>query len=189
MKILESERLIVRNFKPDDWRDLQEYVSQKRIFEFESEWDCTDAGCRESTEYFSKGETFWAVALKDNGKMIGHIYFNKTKPEHFMTWEIGYIFNPEYYGNGYATEACNLILKYAFEELNAHRVLAKCCPDNIKSWKLLERLSMRREGLCKKAYSIKKNANGEPIWWDELIYAILDEEWSVLNHKKQKNIN
>lgn len=177
MKILETERLIVRNFKPEDWRNLQEYLLQEQVFEFESEWDTSDDGCRGAAQSLSEGNTFWAVELKDSGKMIGHVYFNKVEPDRFMTWEIGYIFNPSYYGNGYATEASRRILQYAFEELGAHRVKATCSPDNKASWKLLERLSMRREGHALKCFTIKNTPDGEPIWWDEYQYAILCDEW------------
>ncbi|MFF2907979.1 GNAT family N-acetyltransferase [Paenibacillus sp. NPDC057934] len=73
---------------------------------------------------------------------------------------IGYIFNPEFYGKGYATEACQAVLNYAFAELGAHRILALCNPDNAPSWRLLERLSMRREGHFKKEAFFKKTKVG-----------------------------
>lgn len=178
MKILETERLFVRNFRPEDWQDLQEYVQQKEIFKFEPEWDVTEEGCKNACSYFSKENIFWAVELKESGKMIGHLYFNRTKPEAFMNWELGYIFNLSYQGNGYATEGSRRLIQYAFEELGAHRVSATCSPLNTASWKLLERLEMRREGHSLKRVTFKKTPQGEPIWWDEYAYAILQEEWN-----------
>lgn len=183
MKIIETERLLVRNFKIEDWCDLQEYISQEEVLKFESEWDITDEGCKDAVKYFSKGDTFWAVELKQSGKMIGHVYFKQAEPNEFMTWDLGYIFNPAYYGNGYATEACKGIVQCGFDNLDVHRVSAKCNPDNVSSWKLLERLSMRREGHCVKSVTFKKTVDGQPIWWDEYEYAILSDEWCDYEYK------
>ena len=51
-----------------------------------------------------------------------------------------------YQGNGYATEAARALVNDAFTNNNAHRVIARCNVLNTASWKLLERLGMRREG-------------------------------------------
>ncbi|MDT8718360.1 GNAT family N-acetyltransferase [Clostridium sp. 19966] len=179
MIIIETERLLVRNFKAEDWKDLQDYLLQKEIYEFEREWDTSDEAVKKSVDRFSEGNVFWAVELKKSSKMVGHIYFNKTEPEDFMTWELGYIFNPKYQGNGYATEACKALLQYAFERLNAHRIVADCNPENTKSWRLMERLSMRREGHYLKSATFKKTEDGKPIWWDGYEYGILEEEWQT----------
>ena len=52
-----------------------------------------------------------------------------------------------------------------------------CNPENTASWKLLERISMRREGHYKKLAYFKKSPNGKPLWHDAYEYAILAEEW------------
>jgi len=180
MMTFETERLIIRGFKPDDWRDLQEYVSQKDVTKYDHEYPSSDKECKGLAEYFSKGEGFWAVCLKNTGKMIGHIVANQKEPKEFLTWHIGFVFNPLHHGKGYATESCRRILEYVFEELGAHRVESACHPDNIPAWKLLERLSMRREAHHIKAGFIRKTLDGKPIWWDSYIYAILYEEWDRL---------
>ncbi|MBP1177475.1 RimJ/RimL family protein N-acetyltransferase [Paenibacillus sp. PvR133] len=113
--------------------------------------------------------------------MIGHIYFNQTVPFEFLTWEIGYIFNPRYYGNGYATEASRRVLQYGFEELKAHRIIAMCNPENASSWRLLERLLMRKEGHHMKKAFFNKTEEGQPIWHNAYQYAILADEWQRNN--------
>ncbi|QVK20749.1 GNAT family N-acetyltransferase [Mycoplasmatota bacterium] len=181
--IIETERLLVRNFKEEDWKDLQEYIIEEEVLKFESDWDSTDEGCKKAAMSLSQSNAFWAVELKTKGKMIGHVYFNQAMPKKFLSWNLGYIFNPKYYGKGYATEACKAIIQYGFDNLQIHRVSARCNPDNIKSWKLLERILMRREGNLKKSYFIKRNNNGDPIWWDEYEYGILREEWEDIEYK------
>ncbi len=177
MIMLETKRLIIRTFKSDDWKDLYEYLSQKEVLKYEPEWECTIEACKEEALERSQADYYLAVCLKDNGKMIGHVCFGQNKPSAFLTWEIGYVFNPNYHGKGYATEACQCILKYGFVQLGAHRIIAKCNPENVASWRLLERLSMRREAHLKECLFFRKTEEGVAIWWDEYQYGILAEEW------------
>ncbi|GAE90169.1 N-acetyltransferase [Acetivibrio straminisolvens JCM 21531] len=109
--------------------------------------------------------------------MIGNVYFNQQEPKEFLNWEIGYVFNPQYYGNGYATESCRAVIDYGFKKLKARRIVAMCNPENIASWKLLERLNMRREGHLLKNIFFKRDEKGECIWVDTYEYAILIDEW------------
>jgi len=179
MNIYETDRLFIRRFHDDDWIDLYEYLSLEEVVKYEPYDVFNEEECKNEAKRRADDEAFWAVSLKENSELIGNLYF-KQQPNEFMTWEIGYVFNPSYYGNGYATEACKRMLKYGFESMGAHRIIAKCNIENIASWKLLERLSMRREGHLKKPVYFKKTIKGLPIWHDAYQYAILEEEWSLL---------
>ncbi|SEU19583.1 GNAT family N-acetyltransferase [Paenibacillus sp. NFR01] len=177
---LETERLVVRNFRPEDWQDLHEYLSIEEVLRFEPGSVSSPEECKEMAAERSGGDIFLAAVLKDTGKMIGHIYFNQTGPQEFRTWELGYIFNPVYYGHGYATEASRRVMQHAFEELGAHRIIAMCNPDNASSWKLLERLGMRREGHLLQEAFFRSTDDGRPIWHDAYQYAILADEWATV---------
>jgi RimJ/RimL family protein N-acetyltransferase len=181
MVILESKRLILRKFNSDDWQDLYEYLSKEEVVKYEPYSTFSQEDCKKEATDRSDNNAFWAVCLKENNKMIGNVYFQGQEPKEFMSWEIGYVFNPAYYGKGYATEACRRMFQYAFEELGAHRISARCNPENTASWKLMERLSMRREGYYKKRAFFKRNSDGKPKWHDAFEYAILEEEWFNLN--------
>jgi RimJ/RimL family protein N-acetyltransferase len=181
LHVIETRRLLIRNFRPEDWRDLQKYISREEVLRFEPHWNCSDEACQKAAQDFAVGNDFWAAELKGSPKMIGHVYFHQIEPAEFMTWDLGYIFNPDYHGRGYATEACRGVLRYGFANLKAHRVSAKCSPENVRSWKLMERLGMRREGHGLKCVTFIKAADGEPIWWDEYQYAILAEEWAEID--------
>jgi [ribosomal protein S5]-alanine N-acetyltransferase len=109
------------------------------------------------------------VLLRKDQELIGHMVFHKYFGEH--TYEIGWVFNPNYHNNGYASEAAHSVLKYGFETLNLHRVIATCQPENIPSWRVMEKLGMRREGYFKKCIPQGNE------WWDEYYYALLQEEW------------
>jgi RimJ/RimL family protein N-acetyltransferase len=162
---------------PQDWRDLQEYVSQTEVTKYDHEYPTSDKDCQSIAEYFSQSDEFWAVCLKDTAKMIGHIVCHSKEPQELRTWHVGFVFNPIFHRKGYATESCKCVLQYVFEVLGAHRVESACHPDNISAWRLLERLSMRREAHHRKSDFIRKTPDGTPIWWDSYIYAMLDEEW------------
>jgi RimJ/RimL family protein N-acetyltransferase len=69
------------------------------------------------------------------------------------------------------------LLQYAFEQCDAHRIIGRCDPENSASWKLLERLSMRREGHFLQPAFFNKSAEGKPNWHNAYEYAIIDKEW------------
>ncbi|WP_066499602.1 GNAT family N-acetyltransferase [Abyssisolibacter fermentans] len=177
MSILETDRLIIRKFCYDDWRDLYEYLCQETVVKYEPYNVYSMEECKEEAVYRSQNDAFFAVCLKENNKLIGNVYFQQQQPTEFLTWEIGYVFNPAYYRKGYATEACKNVMKYGFEQLGAHRIIGKCNPENTSSWKLLERLSMRREGHFIKPAFFEKSNEGKPIWHDAYQYSILAEEF------------
>lgn len=180
MKEMTTDRLIIRRFIPEDWEDLYEYLSLPDVVKYEPYDVFTKDHCvlevMERHEAKEKS-VFWAVCLKNSKKMIGHLYFAQNEPAEFMTWQLGYVFNPNYYGKGYATEACKRILQYGFEECYAHRIVAQLNVKNSASWRLLERLSMRRESHMIQNVFFKRTSDGEPIWNDSYSYAITSSEW------------
>jgi len=86
--------------------------------------------------------------------------------------EIGYTVDPAYGGQGLATEAVRALLAVAFDEVGVRRVIAQCFADNHASWRLMERVGMRREQHTKQD---SLHRNGE--WLDGMMYALLAEEW------------
>lgn len=171
---METERLLLRQFRHDDWEDLHEYLSQEEVVEYEPYGVFTPEESRQEAIRRSGDASFWAVCLKDTEKLIGNVYLAK---QHFDTWELGYVFNRSFQGKGYATEAIRALLDVIFAEQGAHRAVAMCNPMNRASWRLLERLGFRREGHLLQNIYFKKDAKGEPIWVDTYEYAMLATEW------------
>lgn len=179
LKLLETRRLFLRRFQTEDWKDLHEYLSKDDVVKYEPYGVYTEDECKQEAIERSDNPSFWAVCLKESNKVIGNVYFQQQEPEEFLTWEIGYVFNPEYFGQGYATESCTVVMNYAFKELNARRIVAMCNPKNTASWRLLERLNMRREGHLLQNIYFKYDKNGKPIWNDTYEYAVLADEWKA----------
>lgn len=86
--------------------------------------------------------------------------------------ELGWVLDPSHTGHGYATEAVRELLRYCFEELGVRRVVANCFTDNTASWRLMERVGMRRE-----AHTTCDSLHRSGRWLDGYSYALLAEEW------------
>ncbi|MCL8027525.1 GNAT family N-acetyltransferase [Nocardioides bruguierae] len=87
--------------------------------------------------------------------------------------ELGWALDPAAQGQGLATEAVRAALGVAFADLGARRVTASCFADNTASWRLMERVGMRREGVGR-ADSLHRTRG----WVDGCAYALLAEEWA-----------
>jgi len=108
--------------------------------------------------------------LPETGVLIGDVVLFWRSREH-RQGEIGYIFHPDYHGNGYATEAAREMLRLGFDDLGLHRIVGRVDARNTASARVLERLGMRPEAHFLQNEMVK----GE--WTDEIVYAMLEHEW------------
>jgi RimJ/RimL family protein N-acetyltransferase len=86
--------------------------------------------------------------------------------------ELGWVLDPAHQGHGYATEMVGELLRLAFEELGLRRVTAGCFAANKPSWRLMERLGMRRE-----MHTVEESLHRTEGWLDGYGYALLADEW------------
>ncbi|MHC5795583.1 GNAT family N-acetyltransferase [Lacisediminihabitans sp. FW035] len=86
--------------------------------------------------------------------------------------ELGWSLDPAHTGMGYATEAVAGLIRICFEELHLRRVVAECFADNEPSWRLMERLGMRRE-----SHDVRGSLHRSGEWLDGFAYAMLADEW------------
>lgn len=126
---------------------------------------------REHLQYRVRSEEFYAVELKESGKVIGNIYYGNRD---FAAKEVGYIINKHYQRQGFAFEALRAVINDAFAN-GVHRVFAECDPRNTCSWKLLEKVGLEREAHFKQNVFIKRDQNGKPLWKDTYVYAIVND--------------
>ena len=178
---METLRLLLRRFSPSDSQALYEYLSDEQVVRFEPYDVHTLEECEQAALRRSTNDAFWAICLKDTGSLIGNLYFSQQP---YDTWELGYVLGIAWQGNGYVTEAALAMLQHAFKILHAHRVIAMCNPENTPSWRLLERIGMRREGHLKQNIWFKRDGNGQPIWQDTYEYAILRSDWESMQSAK-----
>lgn len=174
MQQIETNRLILRNFSKMDAEGMLEYLSNPRVNCFLSEQISTLEEAIDNANKKSQDDSFIAVCQKDSGDLIGELFYMKEEPD---TYSVGWNFNHQYEGKGYASESAKAFLQYLFEQKEARRVFAYVEEDNYKSQKLCERLGMRKEGCFLEFISFTKNQDGTPKYENTFQYALLKKEW------------
>lgn len=124
--IFETKRLILRKMTHDDYPALSAILQDETAM-YAYEHAFGDEETKEWLErqirrYREDGFGLWAVVLKEAGKMIGQCGLSWQEAEGEMLPEIGYLFNRQYWHNGYAAEAAAGCKLYAFETLGFNEV-------------------------------------------------------------------
>ena len=177
---IETNRLIIRNFKDKDVAGLYEYLAAPPVHCFYSEKVNSYEEAVKKVKEKQNGDghgNCYAVCLRDTDFIIGEIF---TMKEHPDTYSIGWNFNLKYGRKGYAKEAAQAVINNLFEN-DARRIYAYAEDDNLPSQKLCERLGMRREGLFVEFISFVNNPDGTPLYENTYQYAVLKKEWKTLN--------
>ncbi|TQL68080.1 RimJ/RimL family protein N-acetyltransferase [Nocardioides albertanoniae] len=176
-----TERLVIRRFEPADIEPTWAFRSLPEV----AEWVTTEFpdvhAYRRVFEHPEVAQS--ALVIERDGAIVGDLMLRVTDP-----WsqtevreqaigtqaELGWTLAPAHQGSGYATEAVRAVLDVCFGSLGLRRVIAECFADNSASWRLMERLGMRREG-----HTVKESLHRSRGWLDGLSYAILAEEWAA----------
>ncbi|CAM4021543.1 GNAT family N-acetyltransferase [Kibdelosporangium persicum] len=176
---IETDRLWLRVFTPADLDELYDIRSRPEVNRYlyseamsRAEVQAKlDERIAKMSRLDQPGDSLMlAVVRKDTGAMIGDVVLNWLPGEHRQA-EIGYVLHPDHYGHGFATEAARPLLRIAFEELKAHRVIGRLDGRNAASGRVLAKLGMRQEAHFRQNEFVK----GE--WTDEIVYALLASEW------------
>ena len=181
--ILETERLILRPFAESDAMDAFEYLHEPTVHCFACMKTETIEDAKKAVLDRAKDEYYFAIVLKENGKVIGEIDAMPENPAPdekdavLDTFSPCWMLNTSYHGKGYAYEAAKAFFDFLFEQKGARRLYAFTEDYNIASQKLCEKLGMRQEGLFKEFVSFVKDENGNPIYENTYQYAILKKEW------------
>lgn len=187
MPVLETERLVLRRMRPSDAADMYDYASRAEVTEYLL-WS-PHPSVRYTADYlkyiksrYAIGDFYdWAVTEKSSGRMIGTCGFTKFDLPH-NCGEIGYVLNPDFHGNGYATEAASRVMEFGFLELGLHRIEAKFIQGNDASLRVMEKLGMTFEGYRRDGMLVKKKYRTIGI------SAILIEEWVEARNRSVRNI-
>ena len=172
---IRTDRLVLRPFRPGDLDDVLAYRKLPEVTRYLHDEPYTRAQAAENlAKWIGRGEIVeegqWlATAVTLDGRVIGEVDITWRSEEH-RQGEVGYIFNPAFQGRGYAREAAEVMLGLGFEGLGLHRIVAECDVRNEPSWRLMERLGMRREA----HFRHREFYKGE--WADCFVYAMLAEE-------------
>jgi len=176
-----TERLSVRPVRTDDFEALW----QIRRLESVARWMGAESkDLAAFSAFLGSGDRMGkTLVIEHEGRLVGDLMLAPEDP-----WaqvevvdravgvqaEIGWCLDPAQGGNGYATEAVRELVRLSFEELGFRRLVAHCFAANEPSWRLMERIGMRRE-----AYNVKDSLHRSGEWMDGMSYALLAEEWSA----------
>lgn len=176
--IIETERLILRQWKMEDVKDMIEGLNNINVTRwlanvpFPYTFYEAEKFIRETIE---KNQYNFAIVLKKENKVIGGTQLTNINKEH-GTAGGGIWINEEYQGNGYGSEAFGARIQYAFEELGLRRLENGYLKENEKSRKMQLRFGYKEEGVRRKRFVSKSTGKIE----DEYITGLLKEEWNKI---------
>jgi [ribosomal protein S5]-alanine N-acetyltransferase len=146
---IQTSRLTIRNFRPEDWRDLHELIVQYQASEwaqYDDKWPTSEEEIQGVTRWFSEGDSFLAVCLQTTGKVIGFVALNTVDRAGGAAPNLGYVFNFNYHNQGYASEAARAAVARAFEQMDAARIVTGTADANLPSCRVLAKLGFRAIG-------------------------------------------
>lgn len=150
--VLQTERLTLRRFQPQDATDCFAFLSDPEgcYFDCCKPFSERNAAYNEQMELFLNREGQYAVVLRESGTVIGTVRVFEDTTRAVEALELGYTISPAYQRHGYATEALAALLTLLQSELRVELILAGVLVENKSSIRLLEKLGFQKEGLRRK---------------------------------------
>ncbi|MFI7666935.1 GNAT family N-acetyltransferase [Nocardia sp. NPDC049526] len=172
--VLETERLVLREWHPADASDIFVFRSDPIAQRYNSSphRDVSDAQALINTlrtAYAAEEQIQWAITRRDN-RPIGLFGFNSWQRFHRRA-EIGYDLARPHWGQGIATEALTAILRFGFDHMHLHRIQAHTIATNEPSIRLLTRLGFHRDAVLRE-YSLEDDGH----FHDSTIWSLLEGE-------------
>lgn len=174
---LVTERLLLREYTTDDLEAVYRYQNHPAYLRY---YPWSHRPQREVSTFLQQIIEWQsdlprlkfqlAVELRKTGELIGSCGLRKMK-DTAVEGEVGYEIDPHYWGEGYATEAVRMMLQFAFDDLQLHRVFASVIADNRGSRRVVEQLGFTHEG------HLRENKRFKNRWWDTCLYGLLEAEW------------
>ncbi len=173
---LETKRIILRLPRQTDISDIVENIHSRDVVRWTSTIphpytrnNAVSFIARAAKDKKSGSSYHFMIVLKETGKVIGGVGILKINRVNKSAL-LGYWVGKKYWGQGFATEASKLALRFAFGELHLHRINGKVYADNHASRRVLEKCGFRQEGISRKArYKYGK-------WRDLLLFGLLPGE-------------
>jgi ribosomal-protein-alanine N-acetyltransferase len=151
MKILETDRLILRRLLPDDLDNLFALYSDPEVRRYFPEGTLTYAETKEELDWFLNGHPehpqlgLWATIYKETNQFIGRCGLLPWTIDQHAEVEVAYLLAKAYWGQGLGTEAAQGILDYGFEQLHLSRLICLIDRDNQASIKVARKIGMTFE--------------------------------------------
>ncbi len=175
---LTTERLILRELRPEDAADVLIFRGDPYVQRFNSEPLKTVEEAAAFIEELNAGNRAgrwleWAITLRDQDRALGLVGLGSWEKYHRRA-EVGYDLAHTFWGQGIGSEAVRAVLHYGFTELNLNRIEAATIADNHESVNLLKKLGFRLEG-TRRGYSWEEDGT----FHDSAMFALLCEEFMI----------
>lgn len=173
-RTLETGRLILRRFKEDDAQEIYEgYINQEDFLYYANKEKRTLPEEIDSLkgidEKYNNLEYYnWLITLKENKKIIGAIHLNIDNSTDSV--EFNYAIDERYQGNGYMTEALEVIKNYCLDDIKVNRIFGGCEINNIASKKVMEKCNFIYEQTLNNHLKLKDG------YHDMYIYSIINKK-------------
>jgi RimJ/RimL family protein N-acetyltransferase len=149
--VLETDRLILRRWRESDAGDVAGIYAKPEVMQYipGGVWSREQTSrilARMRELDLEQGFGFYPIVVKASGKVIGHSglgYLEKSGEV-----EVAYVLDSPYWGKGYASEAVNALLAYAFTSTPLARIVAVAMPENARSIAVMRRAQMTEAGLA-----------------------------------------
>lgn len=157
---LQTERLLLRRMLVSDADDMYAYAKRADVTKYLTWYPHPN---REYTvEYlqylasrYRIGDFYdWGVTLRESGRFVGTCGFTSFDFPHNSA-QVGYVLNPEYWGQGIIAEALAAVIRFGFHDLDLHRIEAMYIDGNTRSRRVMEKVGMTYEGTRRGAMYIK----------------------------------
>jgi len=175
---LETQRLVIRRFTPDDSADVLELGRDKESSEggkYDHPWPTSEEGCRGAVEFCSANERFWAVCLKGSRRVIGLLALSST--EEPGTMEVGHVFHTEFLDDDLDTEALACIMNHAFSTLGSERIICQNAEEWTGQLRPLRKLGLKVVDRGDGTDFFQRDADGNPITFVGCRMATTRNEW------------
>lgn len=178
---LETDRLILRRFTPDDVDLLHELDSDPEVLRYVTGGQGTprdairDAILPAFLGYYARsdGYGFWAALERSRGAFLGWFHFRPLPGSPPDEPELGYRLRRAAWGHGYATEGSRALIDHGFGALGVRRVVASAAAENSASWRVMEKCGMARV----RAYRITFPDLFAGVEQEDVEYALTRDEW------------
>ena len=158
MKILETQRLLLRRFVVDDLHDLVAFYSDPDVVKYIPDAPRTQEETKEELEWFLNGHPrfpelrLWATIHKETGQFIGRCGLLPWTIDEQQEVEVAFALSKAYWGQGLATEVARSLVQHGFEHLQLSRLICLIDHDNQASINVATKIGMTLEKKSKDEY-------------------------------------
>ncbi|MGD8401009.1 MAG: GNAT family protein [Bacillota bacterium] len=178
---LKTGRLVIRDYRGSDLGQYYRLFTDPQVMRFipETQLDSLESATQRLTAEIAeisslqRSKYFFAIEKRDTNEFIGEIGFTITG--NYLAGKIanlGYLILPQYWHHGYVTEAARIIIAFAFQQCNVHKIMAGCLQVNQASENIMKKCHMKKEGQYKEQFWVAGH------WVDSVEYGLLRDEWT-----------